>query len=102
MQIAAPPAVLGLAGENVLALPLAHRQDGLVDDVSRPLVVDEGAGAELCNGEETRPREKLIASAHESPSRNVGRQRQARETVAWEESLAGEVAIAVEVGLRGV
>jgi len=58
--------MLRLAGKDVLALLLAHRQNGLVDDVSGSFVIDEGARAELGNGEKAGTGKKLVATSREA------------------------------------
>ena len=91
--------------------PFSHRQDGLVDDVARSLVVNDGAGPKLGDGQEPRPLQELLPlpktpahSATRAPARpstrDERRQRQAREAVAGEKALAGEVTVAVKVGLQ--
>ena len=69
----------------------------LVDAVARALVVDQGARAELGDGQETRARHELVASLALAAAGHIRRERQAREVVAGQEALRGEVAVGVEV-----
>src|SRR5439155_15461472 len=89
-------ALLGLARGDAVILP--HGQDHAIDQVARALMIDNGARAELGDRQETGPREVFIALLGASPW-NIGRERQAREVVAGQKALAGEVAVAVEIRL---
>ena len=63
-------------------------------------MIDDGARAELGDGQEARAGDELVA--RRARPGNEGRQRQAREVVAGQEALAREVAVAVEVRLDEV
>lgn len=64
-------------------------------------MVDDGARAELGDRQETRAREEVIAPDLAPTTGDVGGQGQPGEAVAWQEAFAGEVPVAVEVGLCG-
>ena len=98
VQVAAAGAQFGAAGEDVVA----DGQNDLVDRVFGAFVVDDRPGAELGDRQEPGPREEFVAPFLSPATRNVGRERQPRETVAGQETFAGKVAIAVEVGLDQV
>ena len=65
------------------------------------LVIDEGPGAKLRDGEETRAGDKLLGLLRGAPARDVRGQRKAREIIAGQETFAGEIAIAVKIRLHG-
>ena len=77
---------------------VAARQRDAGDLVAGTLVLDQGVGPELANGQEAGA---LEPRALRSPARtgDVGRQGQPGEGVPGEETLRGEVAVGVEVGL---
>ncbi len=77
-----------------------RREDDLVNLVASALVVDDASRAEFGDREEARTREELVIGALEPAAGNVGREREPREVVAGEETLACEVAVAVEVRLE--
>src|SRR5262249_46314299 len=96
MQVTASVAELGALRQHVA---VADGQDDFVDDIFRAFVIDDRARAEFRNRQEPRARNEfvtLLAAAR----RDEGRNRQAREAVARQKAFAGEVAVAVEVGLR--
>ena len=97
VDVAAPLAA-GRPPRQRRLVPL-DRQDHLVDQVPRALVVDVAARAELRDREEARARQELVLALLPPPARQVRGERQAREVVAGEERLGGEVAVAVEVGM---
>ena len=105
VEVAADRALLGALGSRAVCvgiLALGHRQVDLVDDVARAFVVDDGARAELGDGQEARPGQEFVGVALDAPAGDIGRERQAREAVAGQEAFAGEVAVGVEVGLDDV
>ncbi len=67
------------------------------DAVGAALVIDEAARAELGERQEARTLQVGLASPSIVRRRHVRHQRQAREVVARQEALGGEVAVGVEV-----
>ena len=94
MEVAAVLALLGAGGEDLLLVAL---EDHAVYEVAGAFVVDGGAGTELGDGEEAGPGEELLAIVSAAGAGDEGGDWESREAVAGEESLAGEVAVAVEV-----
>jgi hypothetical protein len=99
---AAGAAAEGSGAQTIRAALLSlGAEDDLVDLEARSFVVDDRAGSELGDGEEARAREELVVGAAAAASAGqVGREREAREVVAGEETFAGEVAVGVEVGVE--
>ena len=62
-------------------------------------MVDQRSRTELRDRQEASARQELVPVVSQSPAGNEGRQRKAREAVAGQEALAGEVPVAVEVVL---
>ena len=96
MAIAARAAHLEDVFRDVAGV-LVEREIHLVDSVAGPLVVHHGPRAKFGDGQESRPREKLVSALAAAAGRNEGRERKAREVVTGEKAFAGEVAVAVEV-----
>src|SRR5437867_544602 len=65
-------------------------------------MVDDRAGAELGDRQEARACHELVAASSRASSWDVGREREPREAVAGQKTLASEIAVAVEVRLREV
>ena len=76
-------------------------QQSLGDAVLAALVVDEAVGAELAQRQEARTRQETLATDVAAACRQVGQQRQAWEVVARQETLAGQIAVGVEVAVEG-
>jgi hypothetical protein len=93
--IAAGGASPGIEGDH-LAGGVRAELDA-VDQVAVALVVDERTGAELADGQETGALQVVTVAVAASVQGDVGRQRQAREGVAGQEALAGQIAVGVEV-----
>ena len=70
-----------------------------VNAVASALVVDEGARAELGDGEEARAGDEFVAAFALAAGGHIGGEGQAREVVARQETLSGEVAVGVEIAL---
>jgi hypothetical protein len=105
VEVAALGAVLRLHGRSRLPVGIVlHAHQDAVHPVAGALVVDQGAGRELGDREEARTSDVVVTVLLlAATSRDERRQRQAREVVARKEAFAGEVAVAVEVGLdRGL
>jgi soluble P-type ATPase len=103
MHVAARRAPLcGDGNHRVFVGLIGNWKDDLVNQIPRTLVVDNRPRTELGDGEESWTGQELVPPRSCPAPRDVGRQRQARETVAWQEALAGEVPVAIEVGLRNV
>ena len=100
MEVAADAAQLRPLGGKALSVRVGvDGEDHLVDEISSALVIDHAARAELGDGQEARALYEVFGLASR-PSATTGDergQRQPREAVAGQESLAGEIAIAVEV-----
>lgn len=75
----------------------AEIEVNLVNAVAGAFVINESAGAELGNGQETRAGDELIAPFSPAPARDIGRKRQAREVVAGQKSFGGKIAVRIEV-----
>ena len=69
----------------------------LVHPVTRALVVDQGAGTELGDGEKAGAGDVLVASGAPAPGRHVGGDREPGEVVAGQEAFRREVPVGVEV-----
>ena len=103
MQVAAARAQFGAGGDQAVVSLQIDRKDHPVDRVTRTLVVDDAARAEFGNGQEARSAEILVALVFAQPAAgNVGRERQPGEVVSRQKALAGEVAVAIEIGLYQV
>src|SRR6266508_257986 len=95
MQISASVAEFGALRQHIA---VAHGQDDLVDDVFRAFMIDDRTRPEFRNRQEARARNEFVALLA-AASRDERRNRQAREAVARQKALAGEVAVTVEIGL---
>ena len=98
VEIAALRAALGCRHGDVAPLALDGQND-LRDPVARPFVVDDRPRPELLDGQKARTGKEFIAPATIPAAGDVCRQRQAREVVPRQESLARKVAITVEITL---
>ena len=65
-------------------------------------MIDDATGTELGNRQEPRSGEEFIASLHALPRGDKSRERKPGEVVTWQEALACEVAVGVEVRLDHV
>ena len=89
---------LGSFGHLVLS---TNGEQGFGDAVLAALMVDEAVGAKLAQGQEPGARQEALAPDVAPSGRYVGHERQAREVVARQEALAGQVAVGVEVAVEG-
>ena len=86
---------------------IAHIELGTHHTVHAPLVVDETARPKLRQGQEPGAADHaalvvLAAGGLPATSRDPGHEGQAREVVARQEALAGQVAVGVEIGVLAV
>src|SRR5690554_4523503 len=95
-----PDPLFGQPGFIHLLL-LHGTEDHPLDAVLLALVIDQAERAEFRDSQEARPREHTAVAlpAPLAGAGDEGGQRQAREVVAGEEALAGEVAVGLEVRL---
>jgi len=98
VEVAVAAAGAEEGGTGAPAACLLARQHDAVDAVAAALVVDDGARAELGDGDEAGPAQELLLPLLVLARRDISSDRQAREVVAGQEAFGGEVAIAVEVG----
>ena len=97
----------GHRGQCAVARDMIGRADvelGAHHPVHAPLVVDEAARPELRQRQEARAADHaaffvLALDGTAAAGGDPSHQRQAREVVTWQEALAGEVAVGVEVGV---
>ena len=101
MQVPAVAAAPGGGGDRAFLARFGWRQGHADDLVAGALVVDDRAGAELADADEPGPLD-VVPFAVAGQAGDVGGQRQAGEGIAGQESLGGEVAVGVEVGLEVV
>ena len=103
MEVPAGAAALDLGDVDASAVVTGGQADA-VDLVTRPLVVDERAGAELADRHEPGPLDEISfpAAAGAPFRRNERRQRQSREGIAGQEAFRSEIAVGVEITLKYV